>query len=269
VDVVARDGFDVELRAAVGLYVRGHVIPPAGKPLLEGAVVVEDRARGLSMRAPWNAEGSFRVGPLTNGPQTVIAESSCGHAPSEPLVVDAGTDDVKLDLRAGATIAGRVLGVHGGEVDCSICLTRHGVSPEIASTTKRSYAGDFSFTGLDAGSYDIAASSRYGGMGLGVLSGLQVAQGAAVSDLVVRLEPAGEIRCRILDPRLKGELQVEANGLRLATQVLNSQDSFWLPASPGRVTARLWNNEKHEQIEHTVDVESERIIDITFGKDGR
>jgi hypothetical protein len=221
------------------------------------------------MRAPWNADGSFRVGPLMNGPQTVIAESSSGSAPSEELVVEAGAYDVKLDLHAGATIAGRVLGVDGGQVDCSICLTRHGASPEVASTTIRTYAGDFSFAGLDAGTYDIAAFCRYRGMSLGVLGGVQVTPGETVKDLVVRLEPAGELRCRIVDPRLKGELQVEANGVSLATQPLNSQDSFWLPASKGRVTTRLWNNEKHEQIEHTVDVESGKTTDITFGEDGR
>src|SRR4029079_15736380 len=104
VDVTARDEIDVALHSACGLYVSGVVIPPADQPLLEGSVIVEDRERKLSMSSPWNADGTFTIGPLMDGSLLIRARSQSSYAPPEPLVVDAGSRTVKLELRASTSI---------------------------------------------------------------------------------------------------------------------------------------------------------------------
>ncbi len=268
VDLVPRAEMNVELRSARGLYVRGHVIPPADEALLDGVVVVEDRARGVSMRAPWKADGSFSVGPLTSGPQTVVAQSTSGHAPSEPIVLNAGADDLKLQLGAGATISGRVLDVNGEGVQASILLTVHASSPAVAGTWATSANGDFSFTGLEPGMYDLAAS-KASGMNLAVLGNVEVASGASVKDLVLRLEPAGIVRVHDEQPHWSCEVQVEQNGLRVSARQFEQYElDCYLVAPAGSVLVRQRNTDTNEQRQITVEVEAGKVNRFAFGEQG-
>lgn len=257
---------DVVLHADRGLFVSGRVLPPEGTSPLQGLVVAEDRTRGLRKKTAWNADGSFSIGPLMNGQHTITALSSSGYAPSEPVVVDASTQDLKLKLCARTSISGRIVDDQGREIPSSVLLTPLGAGPEKPSVGMRSMDGTFTFAGLAPGRYMLAAQQ---GMQLAAMDDVEVVLGKNVADVVLRLSPGGLVRIRCTHPQGWNEVTLEQNGVRLVNQKFEGSGRTTIDSPAGRVVLRLRNTETGKQCEHEVDVDVGKITDITIEDEAR
>jgi hypothetical protein len=146
-----------------------------------------------------------------------------------------------------------VFDVGGGDVQCKVSVSRHDTLPTAWYTSAWSSTGEFTFTGLSAGKYDLAAFSN--GMKLARHGGLEVVQGDVVKDLVLQLEPCGEVRIQIDHPRWFCVCQLEQDRMRMGEVKYEPFSGLYMPAGPGKALVRLRNTETNEQIERTVNVE--------------
>jgi hypothetical protein len=83
---------DVLLRAHRGLYIRGRVLQPDGRPSPNGQVFATIHEYE-SFDTFVKSDGSFALGPLSPGRFQVFASGSSRHVNSEPIEVDAGAQD--------------------------------------------------------------------------------------------------------------------------------------------------------------------------------
>jgi protocatechuate 3,4-dioxygenase beta subunit len=191
--VEIRDGserLDLVLVGDRDLHVRGTVVDPGGAPVASCSVfahVVGGRAGANAMS---DSAGHFDLGPLPAAKWTVRADMHRGpHAPSEDVVVEAGTDDIVLHLRTGGAIRGRV--VDGRTHEAAACEISLATSePVLGGTRTDSRDGTFAFEGVLAGSYVVSARTsdgRHGRLRVAVPTGI------ALDNLEVLLEPGAKL----------------------------------------------------------------------------
>lgn len=183
-------GLDIVLRVHRGLYIRGTVLTPSGE-LAPGTGVI-GRGVGSWIDARTRDDGSFALGPLIPGRYSLLAHGG-QDADSEALLANAGDRGVVLRLRAGGSLAGRVVDGKTGEARAAriTCAPTSGGDFDVMMT--ESNEDGFRIEGLVPGTYDITAST---GMRAGVLRGVSLDAGSETSDLVVTLVPAALVRVK-------------------------------------------------------------------------
>ncbi len=147
---------DLVVRLERGVWIEGHVFGPDGSPAEEGSVSVLvssllEGARRRSESANVGPAGAFAVGPIPPGPCRLTASGQGAELrPSEPVEVEAPAEGVRLHLRKGWTIEGRLQGadVEGFQVTLRYPLDGR----NHRSTGNRTDAtGRFVFGGLEEG----------------------------------------------------------------------------------------------------------------------
>ncbi|MFT7678730.1 MAG: protocatechuate 3,4-dioxygenase beta subunit [Planctomycetota bacterium] len=133
----------------------GEVRTPDGGSAKGARVNVSHSSNG-NMNATAAKDGSFKVSKVDPGSVSLVARLE-GYASSLPLKLEVGADstqeDLVLDLRAGARIAGELHKDVGGKASRGVQL--EGPS---ASSTKTDKQGRFEFTGLEPGDYKVTLS---------------------------------------------------------------------------------------------------------------
>jgi hypothetical protein len=242
---------EIELRVDRGLYIRGRVLDSMGAPA-EGSVTgfrQDELLVGTWPRAEL-ANGTFTLGPLPAGRWQLTASGNDGDAESEPVVVDAGEQDVLLRLRAGCSLRGEV--VNGGtglrrraEVDV------HVRGQEFHSWSTMVDDSGFSIGGLPAGTYGLFARD---GDDVGRLANVALAPGENRTGLRIELEPGARLRFTNRSAR-SGFCSVEFDGYRIGGFVTEAggQTTEILPS--GRARLHLHLHPKYEVAERTFEVE--------------
>ncbi len=179
------------------LYINGRVVGPDGRPCMAGVtafcpaadVIADDMA---------DDQGAFSLGPLVPGSYTLTAHQAGWTEPrladSEDVIVEPGVVDVVLQLRAGASIAGRVVKEATGEsVRCQLILSQARIQEkeDQALVQQESADGSFVFDGLVPGEYSLSATTRGGECG--VLAGIQVSLGEQRSELILPVRLGGRL----------------------------------------------------------------------------
>ncbi|HEU4395833.1 MAG TPA: carboxypeptidase-like regulatory domain-containing protein, partial [Planctomycetota bacterium] len=135
----APGGPEVVLRLRKGLAIAGVVVDAeTGKPLAAIPVRAEFlRARSMNDREGGSAttgpDGSFRMEGLRAGPWRVVAGDTQGASPyaAELLAsVEAGTVDLRISLRKGAAISGRVLDEQGKPISSRVVVSAQRLGPD-------------------------------------------------------------------------------------------------------------------------------------------
>ncbi len=257
---------EVDLLVDRGLFVTGHVLAPAGKQVGKGVVVAQDMTRGGVMRTTWNEDGSFRTGPFMDCKLSVYAQSYSGLTDSETVEMQAGQSDVVLRLNLGASLSGRVVDEKGDPVGCRVLSGLRDEFGHSQQTIAEVPAGEeFEFTGLDAGTYDLAATTGDGKVG--TLEALEVAEGTARHDLILRVVQGGRVRVRYEGSQDSGTVEVLVNGVPVSEGSIERGQATTFTAPAGKVLVRVqtWGADPIRERTVTVDVGVTTDVVIDYG----
>jgi protocatechuate 3,4-dioxygenase beta subunit len=172
-----------------GVDIAGSVSGEGGKGIA-GALVTAIYARhSRFFEVLTAADGSFSLGPLPEGPYTVVA-SAAGLLPERERVTGSRAG-VRLELAAPRAIAGTVLS--GGQAAAGATVALHG---EHKRAEARSDAeGRFAFQGLRPGEYELRASE-----GAGVAQeSVEVPKGKDVAGVRLALRSGVELEGVVVD----------------------------------------------------------------------
>lgn len=267
VEVVA-DQKDIEVTIHVdrGLFIRGRVFAPDGKPPRWGSVQASDMVTRLSAGAQLEeATGEFEVGPLMAGRYVLRADGD-KHATSDRVDVDAGTEGVELRLNLGGSVAGRVVGLDGNTMQARVIVRPRNGKPECYFLDTQQ--GGFKLDSLAAGTFDLAASTTDGSVG--VLEGIVLGPGEARGDLTLTVAPGGRVRVRHAGPDAYVGVRILQGDVIYGGDSLQDGVSREFVAPAGLVTVRAtFSDDEYRRVERVVDVKAGETVEVTFEKGAR
>jgi hypothetical protein len=210
---------DVLLVDQPGLSIRGRIVDGDGTSA-SGRVTAVDVAHGCELSAQAERDGAFLLSPLLPGNYRVQGSRLQRQAHTEPVVVAAGTDDVRLTLPAGGSLHGRVLGARDEpRTDASVFARRRGPDETRAAVIGESTrifilaSGDFRVRGVEPGTYDVWATTSEGLFDL--VADVDVRAGSELSALSLSMSPGARLRLRCDDESSAGAFEVRAGGVLL------------------------------------------------------
>lgn len=190
------DIFELDLDYG-GTVVSGLVVDFQSGAPVQGAMLEASalqRELGVVQTAA-DSEGRFQF-ELT-GSRYAVKIAASGYASRVvDLKVTTPITDLRLELRRGSSLAGRVVDSHGRPVaGVSVsAVSQRTDDPPSVGLTETQADGTFRIEGLEAKSYNLFAGSSLAG-GFAVRVGAQ----ANEDDLILQLRPGGRIRLTILD----------------------------------------------------------------------
>jgi hypothetical protein len=214
IEVADKDLDGVKVNVARGLSIKGHVEP---RQVCDLEIDVDTERRGMGemrMRfAPVStaADGEFTLGPTRGGELDIKARCASGDQGTKHVDVKAGLAEVVVDVKPGASLAGRVVDGQGKAVIAATVMA----SP-IAETERTTIVngmmvggvqavtngkGEFELRGLSAGPYRLRVLDR--GRPLPMKSDAKVTLGAVEKKTGVTLtvdRPDGVIRGVVTGP---------------------------------------------------------------------
>ncbi len=187
---------ELELRVQARLFITGKVLDPSGAPAANCSIFAWVENTRLICDAETNESGEFRLGPLTQGLWKLHASMFYEQAaPALPVDVEAGSDGVVLQLRVGASVAGKVVDAATLEpLDCDVNLSSSDDDKQPWSGRPTTH-GNFKFDSLLAGNYWICA--RDVGGRIGVSAAFKLAEGEVLEDLEIRMRPGAKLKLRL------------------------------------------------------------------------
>jgi hypothetical protein len=115
----------VVIRSARGLFLKGRLLDPDGKPAREQLVSAKCASVFGRMTASTKDDGSFVIGPLVDEVHSCCCPVADSHAPSETVSERPGGPEVVLHLTTGASLSGSAFDVAGGaHPGCVLLLSR-------------------------------------------------------------------------------------------------------------------------------------------------
>lgn len=189
---------DVTLRVHRGLYIRGRVLDPDGRPAPEVYVIASPGSNGLGPQTSSGSDGTFVLGPLAPGRYEVAADANGRLASPDPVEAEAGASDVLLRLRAGGGLRARVVDSRTGKP----CTAEMLLTPRISTRGVFGQGTGFGAgedgivdkDGLIPGDYDLAARTEDGSFG--ILSGISVVAGEKGKEFILSVSPGGTLKVR-------------------------------------------------------------------------
>jgi protocatechuate 3,4-dioxygenase beta subunit len=189
---------DVTLRVHRGLFIRGRVLDPDGKPASDAGVDATASSNGLGPHCECGADGTFAIGPVGPGKYTLIADAIERFANSDPVEAEAGASDVVLRLKAGGGLRGRVVDTRTGKPCAAEMILTPRVPGKGLFGTGEGFGVDdngmVDRQGLPPGDYDLAARTEDGCFG--ILPGLTVVAGEKGKEFVLPVSPGGTLNIR-------------------------------------------------------------------------
>jgi hypothetical protein len=258
--------------------VSGKVTTSAGEPLSSANVTLRGtKGTRESYTGMTDGNGSFTIKNVIAGDYLVGAHHD-GYAPVsmgrlvnlQPAQV---RDDVKLTLRVGASVAGRLTNAHG-EPAAAIAVTilmadgEGGVHPLFGQERQTGPAGEFRFDGLDPGTYFLITDSLsfipaiqedpletfvptfYPGVReFREASPIVVAEGDHVADLAFAMKP-------VFPRRVRGRIEVPNDAGR---------HTSYIDVSPSVYEVSL---PRSKRVQHGVSFTGSFSVDYSFGPNG-
>jgi hypothetical protein len=198
---------------------------------------------GIAANRPSDAQGRFELGPLVEGRYTISIILSPlappGLSPGEPIEVQAGAEDVRVELRPGASLCG-VLVDEGtrapleGDIVLSAATPQKGPRPAFQRHCRADRDGHFQVNGIPPGTYDLAATG--GGLAV-VVRGVEVQAGVQGPELTLSAQPGAKVAVRYEGGEPYVSYTVFADGTAVASNGLRrgSEEVHAVPPGPIRV----------------------------------
>jgi hypothetical protein len=158
---------EVVVQVQRGLYLRGHLLDPAGVPIGDCSVHARWIDGDADESARSMADGSFAIGPLVAGRWSLSSSGYGGiHADSLPVEAEAGSSDILVQLRAGGEIRGEAVDPRTGiRCECELGCGRVDAGsgkPGASWIMRCAMDGEIDFGGLLPGRYVVTARTRDG-----------------------------------------------------------------------------------------------------------
>ncbi len=274
-----------------GLAIEGQVTDPSGAPM-SGVGVVLILARGERSfsdtefkNAQTDSEGRFRFEDLRKGARFDISAEHSGYVPVAVRSVEAPTlEPLRIEMKAGRTLAGRVRGPAGEPVPKADLYLQLDTTVRTATETYREIGarslgttdeeGRFRCPGIEPGTVEIGVRAQ--GYAFAQLKGVQIPEESDVEGLEIVLRKGSVLEIRALDSRHQPVPGVVITANRLDPAPLVAQSSLQGRTDdegryrlegldPGRydVFAR---SEQHGHVEASVEITAEGVTrrDLVF-----
>ena len=245
---------ELVLHVERGRYLRGRLVDPAGAPVSRAFVGAEHATLGGFVTGDVADDGTFALGPVAAGVHLVRAIPHGTFVAPEPVRAEPDGPEIVIELRPGAALAGHVVDARtGAPARADVVCSRP--SADFAPHGSIGDDGRFAFSGLEAGTYAVAARTADGRAGLA--RGLTLAPGARLDDVRVELAPAAHLALRRTHGPKQVTLELRLDEAVLANDTLDAgvERQWFVPA--GRVTVTL------SSADTTL---AERIVDARAGE---
>jgi hypothetical protein len=246
-----RSGVDLTL-AGGNRAIDGIIVDSAGQPIAYEEVQIHIDAALRSVRS--GSDGRFHASGLPQGPAEVSVSDGWD------TIVETVDDEreVRLELPRRLLLRGTVVGGEGGSFDVDVDDIHE--STWRISMTKRAYTSGRSFEldGLTPGRYAVKVTGDDGSSGE---VEVELAQ-APVTDVMVRLDPPGEVSGRVTDQVGQPLAGITiSGGARAATSGSDGRFRVALKAGETRLTFAS-DDENLQSAERDVDLQAGTQIDI-------
>ena len=251
-----------------GLYIRGTVVEPDGKPAAR-ALVSGSSEEPDFFWASNNAEndGSFALGPLIPGMYRLTGSGGDGWE-SDSVVASAGDEEVILQLRPGGGMMGQVLDENGALHEAELTIIPQGPDSWRVMLSDTTGAGRFDLEGFAPGLYVVQARTSDGLVGL--LRDVAVASGAQTPGLAVIARAGAElvVRCEVD----ASYFEVSSNGIVIESDGFADDMQSRVLLSPGIVTVAVILYEEGgvgqgPRLERTVELVAGEETEVVFKAD--
>jgi hypothetical protein len=234
---------EIVIRLGRGLFVSGTVLDPDGQPVGGNSVFAQMQDSWVFENDMTDDSGRFSIGPLPAGRYSLTTGGIFGrYAPSEPVVAQAGEEDILLRVRAGGTIRGKVTDASGRARASDLLLAPDGDARSwIGTTTKDD--GSFELEGLLPGSYSLTAVAS--GDLCGRRSGLRASPGETLDGIVVRLEAGARLKLRYTGGEPYGNFTLMLGGEVIGGDGIERGGSSLRVVPAGEIEVR-WSDEPRD-----------------------
>ena len=221
---VPRDGALPPIRVALppAVFIAGAVVDAKGEAVAD-AVVETERAGGRALEARADANGRFRMGPFAAGEEVFLAVHATGVGRVLRWEAVAPRDDLRIRIRGGGALRGRVTDRETGLPIADFHMTIAGPQGSARTRAKRfqSEDGVFVWDALPPGRF--AATVAVDGYQLHTVPELHLPQDGADVDLPIAMNPGTVVRGRVVDA---------ATGLPVAGALITAREGAWVSYQP-------------------------------------
>ena len=256
-----------DLHVQPGLYVRGRVVDPQGKPVRTFL-----KLRAADGNNAWSdqsgGDGTFIAGPVGEGAFLVTADPPLwgSFAASEDLPVKAGDLDALVKLRQGASLEASIVDDESGDA-CKgrIILSLRGGDSAGRTLNLSQDPTHFSCTCVLPGIYDVMARTQDGRVG--IVRGVDI-QTNATADLVVRVKPAAKLRARLEGKYPWGALIVHNAEAEVVRDAVSRGGLFeaWVP--PGHLVIEFTPELTEKPQRREIDIKAGEEQELVFRDEG-
>lgn len=248
---------EVALVAHRGLYFEGVVVDPEGQPVPRVQVWASGALGTVDGRT--DAAGGFRLGPVEPVAHKLHAFGGGEYADSNAVTAEPGAQPLRLVLKLGGALTGRVVDAATGE-PCDATLWRSGTA-RYGFGWSRPPRATFSYSGLLPDTYTVAAKTADGRIGF--RGGLELHGGDRLEDLVVSVAPGATLRAKYAGPLTGVRCGFFVDGSRVGFETLMSGETVDVLVPPGTISIRVERGDEDLAVQ-TVEVHSGEVRDVTI-----
>jgi hypothetical protein len=165
--ILGADRRRIDLALSATGQIAGHTVDAQGFPLEGVRLSVSAQGFGLGRGASSGADGSFQMGGLLDGRYLLVVEPPERFAAPPPatLTVAGGAcpEDLVIELRPAAALAGRVVALDGGPA-AGAQVAVYDLSGSLVGRAEADPAGRFRIPRLPPGTIDVYAQGPHGGL---------------------------------------------------------------------------------------------------------
>ena len=217
---VPQDGAPPTLRVALpsAVFIAGAVVDAKGEAVAD-AVVETERTGGRALQTRADADGWFRIGPFAGGEDVYLDVHATGVGRVLRWEAVAPRDDLRIHIRGGGTLRGRVTDRETGLPLSDFHMTLAGPQGSAHTRAKRfrSEDGSFVWDALPPGRF--AATVTADGYQLHTVQELHLPQDGADVDLPIAMSPGAAVRGWVVDA---------ATGLPVAGALVTAREGAWV-----------------------------------------
>jgi hypothetical protein len=258
---------EIYLDGSRGLYIKGRVVDPAGAPVEGAFVYVTGGLLGAFLDDATDENGGFSLGPLETGEFWVSAFGRlAGYTDSRDIRVNAGDEDVLLQLQVAGSLRGRLVSQATGapvKGRVTVSLVTRTEPWSGWCTTWTDELVEFDLDGLEPGLYQVAASTERAEYAL--VGDVTVVAGSQAAEILLEARPGATLLVHYTGREPHGQFQAELGGAVVAADGIEKGSRSSATVPPGTIRVKCWDGPEEPEVhELTLAVGEQR--ELVFGR---
>ncbi len=251
-----------------GLYIRGEVLDFEGKRIVDCQVFA--RGERCVMDGKAGSEGTFAIGPLSQGTYSVDASAYSGwNMVSGRVEARAGDSGLQLHVLRGGRIRGRVVdALTGLGCETRLQLAEEGSGDhEWVDWERTDRDGTFESRAIDAGSYTLLAFTTDGRFA--VRTGIGVTAGVATMDISLAVAPGGKLNLALEGWNWAVDVRVTQFGVPVGEESvkLAPGGTALVPAPAGKLVLEIRSDPGSRPRLKTVELKAGETRDVVIKRE--